>query len=637
MQRQIQKNPKKRKPEHSPARPKKKIKSSNQKKSKSKTPQKEVTNLPDISEIIKQKFIYQPLDQNPYQHLLQMAKNAYQFTLEKSQWISPQLIRYKPLDIRRFVLVGSRQLETQPQPQPFQLYLQKSEKMMSLIESYLKNISYLINDPPHYFRGPSGIGKSHGLIQWILENRKRDNIRILHMILDTNYLLYPCQYFAYDFIYCFHKDIENPDFPKPPDCEYFKYNQNIMNGENWFKFLRYANPKDANFLSTIVQYLYKKEIASIFIWDQDNIFQKNKIKDPFLISLRTFHFNFSLISASNTNEGFDDLNENDIVIEQNVGFSQDESNEYLINVLERLYGNEYSIDKNLLENIYQLTNGNGYYLSKFVYSQKGENYQEKFKFFINDMNIILEAQVDKFFEKKIEAGRDMWLAKYPELLCYLDVDYTFPIRLFSSNDKNFTYIENSKLKSVNNFAREVFIKYYSKMMKLFKKKIDFLSMLKQESNPVLIGIFYERYIIQEFLQKFVKDDMDDESYDYTLENNVSEKIQCQILDTNFFLSFSNEDIKDILKNKKNSCLIKPAKFNNPVFDFIIWDAKKEFLYVFQITINEKHNTVDENFFTYEKYSFLRNHKNVRFIWITNKPNFQSKYKNESIGYIRIMF
>ena len=329
------------------------------------------------------------------------------------------------------------------------------------------------------------------------------------------------------------------------------------------------------------------------------------------------------------------MNENHKVIEQYVGFSKDESNEYLINVLEKLYGSEYSIDNELLENIYQLTNGNGYHLSKFVYSQKGDNYQEKLKMFIKDMTLILEAQLHDFFGKRVTKGKVMWLIDFPELISYLDVGNTFPNRLFEKHDKNLTYIENSKLKSVNNFAKEVFIHYYRKMIIHFKKTCYFLDIGHNEGDSVLIGI--ERYVIQTFLRKFVMNDKDDEFYNYTLQNKVSEKIQCQIFKENFVLSFSNDDIEDIMKFKKNSYLIKPAKFNNPLFDFIIWDAKKEFLYVFQVITNAKNSSADQTFFTEKEYYFLSKSENVRFIWIGNEPKFRSKYKNKSIGYLSMMF
>ena len=97
------------------------------------------------------------------------------------------------------------------------------------------------------------------------------------------------------------------------------------------------------------------------------------------------------------------------------------------------------------------------------------------------------------------------------------------------------------------------------------------------------------------------------------------------------ISFGEEQILNFISTQEH-CLIKPAKFNNPVFDFIIWDAKSKYLYVFQITINANHSPSDEAFFTEEKYKFLRELKDVqvRFIWITNKLNFRSKFNGKEI-------
>ena len=60
----------------------------------------------------------------------------------------------------------------------------------------------------------------------------------------------------------------------------------------------------------------------------------------------------------------------------------------------------------------------------------------------------------------------------------------------------------------------------------------------------------------------------------------------------------------------------------------------------QITINKNHSPVDEKFFKEKQYEFLRNKKNangIRFIWITNYPEFESKFtdKNDRIGYMTI--
>ena len=662
MQRQTRKKPTKRKTEASPIKPKKKVKSSNQEslsyqtnsnpKSEHSLKKLEVEKLSPISEVLNINISFQtkPLDQDPYQHLLQWASKAYQFTLEKSQWIFPQIIRYKSLNVKRFVYVVKMEPQLQPQSQPefrantelAEIYLQKSERLKFKLDSFLKNITYLYAGI-HYFRGPSGIGKSYALIQWIIENRKRDDFRILYVNLDNHYLDYQHLYFAFDFIYCFYKDLEKPDFPKPPDQ---KYNSDLsLNGEKWFTFLSDPITFDFSFLKEMTVYLKKKKIAFILIWDQDNLYQKMK-KDksyPFLESLRECeYFNLKLISASNENEGFKHLDENYIMIEENVGFSKEESKEYVINVLEKMYGNESKIDDELLEKLYELTGGNGYYLSQFVYCQKGGNYHEKFKFFINDLQSTAVVQMKKFFESQMEKNFPAWMIDFPEILFYLDNDINFKKDLLHKADKNFTYIENSKLKSVNKFAKEVFTHFYREKVKKHEQSENFLTMLKKEAssnecNPILKGILYERYVIQEFMN------LKSLNFKYTLQKPKRKKKSHENLNCNidfYFLTFSNEEIEYYIGKTTSCCLIKPAKFNNPFFDFIIWNGKEECLYIFQITINADHSSSDESFFTDEKYKFLtalENKVKIQFIWITNMLEFQSKYIEKEIGHLYLPF
>ena len=94
-----------------------------------------------------------------------------------------------------------------------------------------------------------------------------------------------------------------------------------------------------------------------------------------------------------------------------------------------------------------------------------------------------------------------------------------------------------------------------------------------------------------------------------------------------------------MKNQKG-CLIKLFKFNHPVFDLVLWDGKKKFIYFIQITLNKNHSSVDEKFFSEKQYESLRNNKyakKIHFIWITNDPDFESTFtdKNDRIGYMTI--
>ncbi len=98
-------------------------------------------------------------------------------------------------------------------------------------------------------------------------------------------------------------------------------------------------------------------------------FKKKKAESSvsFLRSLRESSlFNLILISASNNNESFKEIKDEKHIIEQIFGFSAEETKEFLKNVLEKLIGYLININNDILESLYKLTNGNGYYLSKFI-------------------------------------------------------------------------------------------------------------------------------------------------------------------------------------------------------------------------------------------------------------------------------
>ena len=575
---QTTKTLKKRKPEHTPVKPNKKIKSSiqelpcSQEKSKSDPPSLQSSNqelsssqeksisggnsdqslkqLIPILQIVNKDFKHKPRNKNEYEHLIQMAATPYDFNLEHSQWISPQIIRYRPLNAARYVFVGNKQ----PQPQlqlEAKIYLQKSKKMNEKLNQFLNEETFSFINPVHYFRGPSGIGKSYALIQWVLENRKRDDMRILHIILDEDYLGDPFNYFAYDFIYCFYKDLNNEDFPDPPKCEYFNGDAFAQKGEKWLRFLRREKQSIDLFSEPIEDYLRKKGITFILIWDQDNIFQKNE-KSSFLKSIRDYGgFNFRIISASNTNEGFQHLNETSEVIEENVGFSEEESKEYLGNTLEKMYGKELVMENELFEKLYNITNGNGYYLSRFVYNEEvTNNYQEKFNKFTTAMKNKLRAQMSQFYFNSVKTSQRF--EKFPKLLFYLDCDRILDEELKPLVDRNFTYFEELKLKSVNPLAKEIFLNYYQEQIKEWGKKNDkennFLKSLKNEASrsdfsPILKGILYERYVIQKFLQN-------EEPYEYFLQKEVTPPKGIKGNIRYFFLNYKNI-LKKRRKKEKN--------------------------------------------------------------------------------------
>ena len=589
--------------------------------------------LPNFDDKMNKNFIIKPKDQEPYQYLFQMSAKPYEFSFDCSQWISTRLVRYDELDEERYCLIDD------------QIYLQKSEKMEKLLEPYFNEISYDDITQIYHFKGLSGIGKSHGIIQSVLKYRKKQNYRILHIILDSSYMEVPKSHFTHDFFYCFHKDLEDPDFPKPPKIDNFHYNKKMNKGENWFEFLSQNNIKDDSFLKEISKYLKSKQIAFILIWDQDNIFQNYKKENsyPFLTSVRNSEvFNFVLISASNNNEGFKYAKKIKLILDVIFGFSLEETKEYIQNFIEKLIGYSVEINNDFLEDLYKLTNGNGYLLSKFIRS-KGQTLEAKFDNFVKQIRVLFRGTLDKFFEKGA-TNWETWKGKFPIIITYLDTDIEMPMNPDAIIDKNFSYIENLKLKSVNPFAGVCYLEFYKEQLRVHHLTNNYLSSLEKQiseakSNPVLKGILYERYVILKFQEYINKNDLNKNnniSYKYKLNNGKIENFDCEI--NKLLLSFSDDEIKNVLQNYNDGCIIQPAKYNNPVFDMIVWDGKQKFLYVVQITINSSHSAVDCTFFTIKKWQFLLKHANVkqiRFIWVTNKSDFKPKYTEDRIGCLTI--
>ena len=75
-----------------------------------------------------------------------------------------------------------------------------------------------------------------------------------------------------------------------------------------------------------------------------------------------------------------------------------------------------------------------------------------------------------------------------------------------------------------------------------------------------------------------------------------------------------------ITNLSTSYLLKPYCERNKYFDFLVWDVKKKYLYVFQITINNKHKKSEV---ILKKKRILNeyhptNKDQIKFFWITLK-------------------
>ena len=214
-------------------------------------------------------------------------------------------------------------------------------------------------------------------------------------------------------------------------------------------------------MELIRDYLDNKGIKLILIWDQDNVFQKNKANCEennikFLSSIRDSRFfHFTLISASNNNEGFQNLNEKtgSKILETNQGFSKQDSITF-IEILKTKNKINFEIDAEVL---FDLTNGNGYQLSAFMQA-KGNTFQEKLQKFTEKISGELNEKVMEFFILKLKELTELqWRIIFIDILKFIDQEIKFPQELIM--DKNFTYVdENGYLKSTMQFGKKYFCK-----------------------------------------------------------------------------------------------------------------------------------------------------------------------------------
>lgn len=221
---------------------------------------------PSSSEMLPPTCEIPQLVQSKYQKMMEFAKQSFSIQIDSYQFIDPKIVTYEGLvDRSRYPLFDDK------------IFIMKTERFLD-VNSILKILNESDDGNIYHFRGPSGVGKSHVLIQNVFKIRKdfHNKFRVLHMIMNEDYTVDSHYWFRNDFIYAFCKDLDDPAFPKPPSE--FNYDANITNGENWFNYLSHHKPSNDISLETVKKYFKKNRINLILFWDQDNIFQKEKKK-----------------------------------------------------------------------------------------------------------------------------------------------------------------------------------------------------------------------------------------------------------------------------------------------------------------------------------------------------------------------
>lgn len=431
------------------------------------------------------------------------------------------------------------------------------------------------------------------------------------------------KYFASDFIYCFYQDFKDDDFPKPPSS--FKYEENRTKLENWYNFLKKETLIPKEFLYDVNTFLQAKNIKLILILDQDNILQKsNPPNDHFLVLLKICQFvDLAIISASNSNEGFKQLSNDQRVLTLNHGFSKDECKTY-ITEMKQLMKIEFDIPQN---DLFQLTGGNGYLLNRFM-TIYGNNFEEKFNNYYPKMCGEISQKIEKFKRDKLKdlgQDKDRWFEIVLKFLIHLNVNkYPFPYEFNQDIDQNCTYLENQFLKGVSPLTTKIFFERYLKEMEMYGKELNKVENLYDqmvvENITTVRDVLFERYILFK-LWETEKNEFNLKCY-YSLN---------QILVKKFHLNsrkmFTNKyELKQIIvENKDKMLLIIPHSYCNRYFDFLILNQfqNKDTLYMFQITTNlMTHKSSDIDFFDNNhskkdnKWKFCFPEKDIQFVWIS---------------------
>ena len=178
----------------------------------------------------------------------------------------------------------------------------------------------------------------------------------------------------------------------------------------------------------------------------------NSTDIDFLKSLKNSIFiHFRLISASNHNENFEDLNPatGSLVLIRNEGLTKKECS-IMIDFLKKKDNINFEIDHDL---IFELTNGNGYLISQFMQT-KGETFQTKLERITQETSNQMRNKIILYFQLKlVKLPEKQWIKVFPEILNYLDQEIKIPKDFDIHMYKMFTFVnEKGYLKSTCTLA-----------------------------------------------------------------------------------------------------------------------------------------------------------------------------------------
>ena len=491
--------------------------------------------------------------------------------------------------------------------------------------------------------GPSGIGKSYSLLKQVLMLKQKFEKKsvVIHVTLTPDYTRTFCDSFLQDLIFAFSCLKDYPDFPEPPPNlnQYVRITDrpNFNKLQKWYFNIR-AKPINieglTDFFLIVGSYLEDKNIRLFVVVDQQNVFFSQQISmneqaKQFLNDLMNGEFStFVIISASNANEGFDDLKNPDSnlnVLEINHNFEEKNSKLFFENILEDPISNEE------IEEILEITGNVALELSSFCTTANVNNnlsFDEKKTLYVTKRSAeIFDAVAHFYIRKTIECPE--WKVRFlTEFYQYLDTDHTIKqMAPITTIDRRFMFIEDKKLRSLSPISKEVLDQFY------FPKLSEYMNSINQDLSKVYFDIYkytpkgsfaghlFEKMVISKFMNHIKHQTAISIKYNDLEENSLK---NLQPFTLNFVEYFDGR----FSENEKfdNNYFFLPLKANNPYTDFFFFTTNNKTLYAVQVTINISTHSKSDTYFKQKIMPKIIKPgvvEQIIFIWITRKEEIQS--------------
>ena len=572
------------------------------------------------------------LVQQDYESILKSGESAYNYQFKFDQ---PILVLQKKLICSH--RLDSERFDNSEENIAFYVALKK-------VEEIYDNIITLIDSGEDvlHIRGSSGVGKTWALVlsTLLLKYAKKQQVRIIHVILSGYYMLNFYRYFLQDLVYAFALE-KDENIGKIPNSE----KSTLKEWYSYLKCINYDNFK--SFLEACIKYYETKGIKVLMIWDGDNHYWRMNTginrKTQFISDIRVGDFaNFKVICASDGSYDFKKLKESDCILQINEGFTKEQTENYLRedSIQKKI---KFSLTDDEITKIFEISQGNGFLLKQFIDAQpKVSDFENKCAEFLKIANRKCKYLVMEFYQRQVKEDKENWIKAFPNiLLCLNSKTVTIPDHLHKYIDRNNMFLEKVEneyfLRSVSQISEFQVQHIYTSMSvdegseNLLKDKTR--NLLKLEKDGSMKGKYFERYVFLSLKTK-LKEIKSFAMNKFKYKNKNSQEMSFQFPYQDCCHTYSSfDELKDLLKTKEDGIFI-PFSSTNPDFDLLIfqYDVNTEelFLYPMQISINiSGHKASDKLFFqrnpVYLKLCELYKEKiNWQFIWVTGDENYTAE-------------